>query len=586
VHYLNGTDSGSDVYLGGKCKGGFGDLRFTAMDGVTLLPYWMETPISDNATFWVKVSDNLTAQSAIIYLYYGNPAANSTSNGTATFDFYDDFSADTGWTLSGANIDCGVLNLEPSQYASHYAEKDRYPFSSSNYRFRFREATSETTQYWQAYPRKTGTYPDNSPRLKVGPYAGDTCWDTRYITAGGPYTPDFNPSPPSGEDAHVIEVLNGKSSSGGSGGFTVTWDDRLFSSIDDATAETGDKVAFCTCGTFNMPLQIDWVFLAKYWVDPVEGNWGPEEGTGTAAPSPAAVLFWGTQDYSEYNYNLTGGYPEKLISYQLSEDAIKQLFEPDGRYGYCANYWGSSTQPDFVDYTARYCEEKYASTVIFYKGHSWEDNYNGIKHYGVYDSEGNGISGYNVSKHDYIKDYNLYGNVTLGMAAAGKSEGTHDLVFLWTCGQGSDNHTGTINTGDPWGMLSCWMHVDANSTMGRDGYALNETNTSGRCFIGFDYLSKWFTDGTGFNQASYGQFSYLFFQYALQGYSVRDSLNRATHDVRNVDHLYDWAMPAPDLGYFYKPPGYQIMDYHANPPQLAWSRIRIWGDGDTVIPHS
>jgi len=42
VHYGSGTDSGEDVYLNGKCRMDFGDIRFTTSDGQTLLDYWME----------------------------------------------------------------------------------------------------------------------------------------------------------------------------------------------------------------------------------------------------------------------------------------------------------------------------------------------------------------------------------------------------------------------------------------------------------------------------------------------------------------------------------------------------------------
>lgn len=65
------------------------DLRFTGPDGKTLLNYWIElwnnTGIS---RIWVQVEDPGTAK---IYMDYGNPNANSFSDGTSTFDFFDDF---------------------------------------------------------------------------------------------------------------------------------------------------------------------------------------------------------------------------------------------------------------------------------------------------------------------------------------------------------------------------------------------------------------------------------------------------------------------------------------------------------------
>jgi len=108
VHYGSGTDSGADVYLGGKCKTDFGDIRFTRSDKITLIDYWMEDKVDgDYATFWVEVPDDLSSNSATIYIYYGNSSATTTSNGDNTFLFFDDFSGTDintdKWTVIGSN---------------------------------------------------------------------------------------------------------------------------------------------------------------------------------------------------------------------------------------------------------------------------------------------------------------------------------------------------------------------------------------------------------------------------------------------------------------------------------------------------
>lgn len=95
VHYGNGTDSGENVYLNNNCRTDFGDIRFTAFDGDYLLSYWMESKVdSDYAIFWVKVSESLNSKDQTIYLYHGKADAITTSNGTNTFIFFDDFSGD------------------------------------------------------------------------------------------------------------------------------------------------------------------------------------------------------------------------------------------------------------------------------------------------------------------------------------------------------------------------------------------------------------------------------------------------------------------------------------------------------------
>jgi len=110
VHYGSGTDSGEHVYLNGKCRSDFGDIRFTKSDGVTVLDYWLEEYTSgDKATFWVEVpSIPASPDTTTIYIYYGNPTATTTSNGKATFLFFDDFDGGRlDWSVESFNINVG-----------------------------------------------------------------------------------------------------------------------------------------------------------------------------------------------------------------------------------------------------------------------------------------------------------------------------------------------------------------------------------------------------------------------------------------------------------------------------------------------
>jgi hypothetical protein len=97
--WCGNSDSGADVYLNGKCRTDFGDIRFTKADGVTLLNYWMESYVASNyAVFWVKVADDLSTNPVTIYIYYGNPSATTTSNGDDTFILFDHLTDITGWS--------------------------------------------------------------------------------------------------------------------------------------------------------------------------------------------------------------------------------------------------------------------------------------------------------------------------------------------------------------------------------------------------------------------------------------------------------------------------------------------------------
>lgn len=97
VHYGSGTDSGSNVYLAGKCKTDFSDVRFTTEDGATLLEHFLDYKTDSSvAYFWVKIPYLPQSGSKFFYIAYGNSGASAA--GTAIKSFFPraiDFSTDT-----------------------------------------------------------------------------------------------------------------------------------------------------------------------------------------------------------------------------------------------------------------------------------------------------------------------------------------------------------------------------------------------------------------------------------------------------------------------------------------------------------
>jgi hypothetical protein len=83
-------------------KSSFDDLRFTSGDGTTLIPFWIETHTpSASAVVWVKIPSVPAQNVTTIYMYYGNPDAESSSNGKDTFELFEDFESFaslSGWT--------------------------------------------------------------------------------------------------------------------------------------------------------------------------------------------------------------------------------------------------------------------------------------------------------------------------------------------------------------------------------------------------------------------------------------------------------------------------------------------------------
>lgn len=136
VHYGSGSDSGEDVYLHGHCNNDFGDIRFKDNDGVTLLDYWIESKTDgDEAIFWVEVKDNLSSSNATIYIYYTEVLSVTTSNGSTTFLFFDDFNSIADW-----DIDAGSPSVLDGVLTLHNGDTlhKNYPgISGDSFRWRF-----------------------------------------------------------------------------------------------------------------------------------------------------------------------------------------------------------------------------------------------------------------------------------------------------------------------------------------------------------------------------------------------------------------------------------------------------------------
>jgi N-acetylneuraminic acid mutarotase len=114
------------------------DLRFAASDEVTQIPFWIEkwNPLVDSAEIWVKVP-SIPNTGTNIYLYYGNSAATSHSNGTNTFQFFDDFESwnttpSSAWQ-DRAQLPTASADLTTAVYDGKLYSFGGYGTSSNNY---------------------------------------------------------------------------------------------------------------------------------------------------------------------------------------------------------------------------------------------------------------------------------------------------------------------------------------------------------------------------------------------------------------------------------------------------------------------
>lgn len=72
----------------------FSDLRFVKyQDNITEYPYWIENKTDGERAFvWVRIDSSVTPQNdTFMWMYFGNSAATSMSDGSQVFYFFDDF---------------------------------------------------------------------------------------------------------------------------------------------------------------------------------------------------------------------------------------------------------------------------------------------------------------------------------------------------------------------------------------------------------------------------------------------------------------------------------------------------------------
>ncbi|MBL7053285.1 MAG: DUF2341 domain-containing protein [Candidatus Portnoybacteria bacterium] len=73
----------------------FSDIKFTSLDGITILSYFREEYIDNaSAIFWIKLASIPKYSEVIIYQYYNNASATYNGNGEDVFVWFDDFSTD------------------------------------------------------------------------------------------------------------------------------------------------------------------------------------------------------------------------------------------------------------------------------------------------------------------------------------------------------------------------------------------------------------------------------------------------------------------------------------------------------------
>ena len=148
------------------------DIRFTDADGANL-GYWVEEfdAGSERARIWVKVPEIPADSDDRITMWYGNPGAESGSDGGEVFEFFDDFEGvyidEIKWHVNYGmpSVSHGVLSLNGECVLSEKVEAFGY-----NYIFESFSRVSDTGSEPKSFLRSTNDYTaiDGSDRFEFG----------------------------------------------------------------------------------------------------------------------------------------------------------------------------------------------------------------------------------------------------------------------------------------------------------------------------------------------------------------------------------------------------------------------------------
>jgi len=288
VHLGSGSDIGENVYLNGKCQADFDDIRFVGSDGTTFLDYWLESSNEEEAVFWVRLNDDLDMSSSTIYVYYGNNAVASMSDGASTFPtLFTDFEGDSlpeGWQVDGDTF--GTMSIENS-----LLKLTGDSSSSGSWKYRGVKTSSPVWGNDQALMYRVDAinyYPNNNRHLW---YLGGEA--TNYYVEFNSYGDKVNV-----RDYNIIDYYNPANWAGGeivwlakqsgnNGNAFYYLNGTLMDIIDGAGLHPAHQFPALTVyfkasqGANTIPsvdyVYIDWVAIRKFaYPEPVHGGWGEE----------------------------------------------------------------------------------------------------------------------------------------------------------------------------------------------------------------------------------------------------------------------------------------------------------------------
>lgn len=247
------TVPAAQLVAAGKLRADGADVRFTMADGVTALPYWIESGVgTDEMVVWTRI--DLSASSpATAWLYYGNTAVASESSLGRTFvaGVIDDPAfdrADNGpwlhvggvngspsptneWsaTLGGGQATIRIVRkVEPNGAIAGICQSIMLP-SGSRYRFVFHLAVAIAE--------------GGSLHALLGGMNGDDVWPRDKASAGASMVVETRPVDPGPTTLCLAGMLVGRLGSAVEGTFSTLHLRREIDGVEPAVFSGAEQVA-------------------------------------------------------------------------------------------------------------------------------------------------------------------------------------------------------------------------------------------------------------------------------------------------------------------------------------------------------
>jgi len=323
-YQVNVTINTLNLISAGKMRSDCGDIRFIDSDDQTQLSYWIESGCNSASTrIWVKVPSIPASSTKTIYLYYGNPSATSQSNGTNTFDFFDDFSGDLSkWVQrSGTwSISNGVL-VSPSTGSGQQIVTANFAILNARIRASYRLVQGPDTGGINNYCVLARTPDSSNYYWQSDWYTGNSHRIDKAVAGQGTlltYTLRYGDT-----NWHVSEfLLNGSI-------LNASIDGKYKISAIDSSLSNAAAVGFSSCGgqVADSPFYVDWVFVGKYTSPEPTTSVGSEE---INQPPTLSYVWESPTDPATYSPGATYRFNITACDINGAVDISTVLFEWNG----------------------------------------------------------------------------------------------------------------------------------------------------------------------------------------------------------------------------------------------------------------